>query len=56
MLEETREALRHYHWPGNVRELQNELERLDALYPRTNEITPDMLSARITRGTNDDPF
>jgi transcriptional regulator with PAS, ATPase and Fis domain len=53
---ETREALLEYAWPGNVRELQNELERLVALYPDYHEISPTMLSSRITRRWSDDPF
>jgi len=53
---ETREALLHYHWPGNVRELQNELERVVALYPDYHDISPRMLSSRITRRCSDDAF
>jgi two-component system NtrC family response regulator len=53
---ETRELLLQYHWPGNVRELQNELERLVALYPDYHDVTPAMLSSRITRRSSDDPF
>ena len=53
---ETREALLRYHWPGNVRELQNELERLGALHPESNDITLDMLSTRIIGGGGNNPF
>ncbi len=53
---ETREALLHYRWPGNVRELQNELERVVALYPDYHDISPSMLSSRITRRCSDDAF
>jgi len=50
----THDALLRYHWPGNVRELQNELDRVMALNPDSAEITPSMLSNRITRGSVDD--
>ncbi|UCG51494.1 MAG: sigma-54-dependent Fis family transcriptional regulator [Candidatus Latescibacterota bacterium] len=53
---ETLELLARYPWPGNVRELENELERVTAFHPRAREITPPMLSERITRRVHDDEF
>jgi two-component system response regulator HupR/HoxA len=36
-----------YPWPGNVRELENEIKRVNALYPGLKTITEEMLSESI---------
>jgi transcriptional regulator with PAS, ATPase and Fis domain len=46
--------LTRYSWPGNVRELENEIERILAFHRNPREITPSMLSERITRHGEDD--
>ena len=42
------EKLLDFNWPGNVRELQNEIERMVVLAGEDKNITPDLLSPRIT--------
>jgi two-component system response regulator HupR/HoxA len=37
-----------FKWPGNMRELQNEVERLVVLAGDDKNITPDLISERIT--------
>jgi two-component system response regulator HupR/HoxA len=44
----TLEKFMDYKWPGNVRELQNEVERLVVLAGDDKNITPDLISERIT--------
>ena len=48
-------ALQAYDWPGNVRQFRNVIERTVILAPRENfeTITPDMLTAEITGGPQD---
>ena len=44
------EVLKHlvaYDWPGNVRELDNEIKKLILLTGDSNEVTSDILSAKI---------
>jgi transcriptional regulator with PAS, ATPase and Fis domain len=48
--------LMRHPWPGNVRELDNEIERLVVLHPQAPEITPAMLSDRVTRRSQTDLF
>ncbi|MBF0364418.1 MAG: sigma 54-interacting transcriptional regulator, partial [Oligoflexia bacterium] len=42
------EKILDYPWPGNVRELENEIERIVVLAGDSKNITPDMLSSKIT--------
>lgn len=44
----TMEKLLDYPWPGNVRELENEIERLVVLAGEEKNITPELISARIS--------
>jgi len=44
----TLEKFIDYKWPGNVRELQNEVERLVVLAGEDKNITPDLISERIS--------
>ncbi len=41
------DLLLRYHWPGNADELEEEIRQLASLTARTNEPTPEMVSARI---------
>jgi len=42
------EKMLDYSWPGNVRELENEVERMIVLVGEDKNITPEMLSAKIS--------
>ncbi|MBQ9816264.1 MAG: sigma-54-dependent Fis family transcriptional regulator [Proteobacteria bacterium] len=46
---ETLQIFYQYDWPGNISEMEREIERLIILSPQTTEITPDLISQRITR-------
>jgi hydrogenase-4 transcriptional activator len=48
---EVMDWLRRYDWPGNARELENEIQRLVALTPTGERITPDALSLAIRQPT-----
>ena len=43
-----------YNWPGNVRELQNEIQQLLVMGPDNGEISADLLSLRVLRGSSTD--
>jgi len=44
-----------YHWPGNVRQLRREVERLVALTPAGQHVTPDRCSPELLAGAGDGP-
>lgn len=44
------ERVLNYNWPGNIRELLNEIERLVVLAGEDKNITPDLLSPKISEG------
>jgi Nif-specific regulatory protein len=50
--QETLAALTAYDWPGNVRELENEVQRLLIQADPSSFITPELLSASLSRTQN----
>lgn len=50
---ETLQRLERHDWPGNVRELQNEIERMCVLAGSDETITPDLLSERIGKASDE---